>query len=150
MYNREKRARFVLLRAQGVSIRAIADELKISTSTVWNWNGEHADEIYHLTQSGIAMTLSEMGVDKNGRLKTTAGVINYLRESIEQDIAEKKIPDQEKVNSLIKLYSLICKDDPSTGWSGKFSERPKYGMFLQPEPDRGIMDLCRDHHEDPE
>ena len=37
MYDRQKRGKLILLRAQGRSIRAIAEELAISTSTVWKW-----------------------------------------------------------------------------------------------------------------
>jgi hypothetical protein len=48
MCDRVKRGRFVLLRAQGKSIRAITEELGISTSKVWKWNGEHALKTAHL------------------------------------------------------------------------------------------------------
>jgi hypothetical protein len=141
MYDRVKRGRFVLLRAQGKSIRAIAEELGISTSTVWQWNGEHAHEIAHLSQSGIGMTLSDLGVDKTERLKISAGLFNLLRSNIEQDIATGKIPDSEKMQYLLKVYQLICREDSSSVSPERFSKRPQYGMFLKPEPQPGIDEL---------
>ncbi len=78
----EQKSRFILLRAKGLSYAKIAKELKVSTSTLTNWNQELLEEIAQAKSVELEALQEEYFMLKEGRIKLLGGQLKTIQEEI--------------------------------------------------------------------
>ena len=69
----EQKSRFIHLRAKGYSYTKIAKELKVSTSTLSNWNQELLEEIAQAKVVELEALQEEYFMLKEGRIRLLGG-----------------------------------------------------------------------------
>ncbi len=78
----EQKSRFIHLRAKGLSYAKIAKELKVSTSTLSNWNQELLDEITQAKAMELEALQEEYFMLKEGRIRLLGGQLKTIQEEI--------------------------------------------------------------------
>jgi transposase len=78
----EQKSRFILLRAKGLSYAKIAKELKVSTSTLTNWNQELLEEVAQAKSMELEALQEEYFMLKEGRIKLLGGQLKTIQEEI--------------------------------------------------------------------
>jgi transposase len=78
----EQKSRFILLRAKGLSYAKIAKDLKVSTSTLTNWNQELLEEIAQAKSMELEALQEEYFMLKEGRIKLLGGQLKTIQEEI--------------------------------------------------------------------
>jgi len=78
----EQKSRFIHLRAKGLSYAKIAKELKVSTSTLTNWNQELLEEIAKAKATELEALQGEYFMLKEGRIKLLGGQLKTIQEEI--------------------------------------------------------------------
>lgn len=78
----EQKNRFVHLRAKGLSYAKIAKELKVSTSTLTNWNQELLEEIAKAKAMELEALQEEYFMLKEGRIRLLGGQLKTIQEEI--------------------------------------------------------------------
>ncbi|MHC4171718.1 MAG: helix-turn-helix domain-containing protein [Planctomycetota bacterium] len=78
----QKKSQFVQLRAKGLSYAKIAKELKVSTSTLTNWNQELQEEIAQAKAMELEALQEEYFILKEGRIKLLGDQLKAIQEEI--------------------------------------------------------------------
>ena len=78
----EQKSRFIHLRAKGYSYARIAKELKVSTSTLTNWNQELQEHIAQAKATELEALQEEYFMLKEGRIELLGGQLKTLQEEI--------------------------------------------------------------------
>jgi transposase len=78
----EQKSRFIHLRAKGLSYAKIAKELKVSTSTLSNWNQELLVEIAQIKAMELEALQEEYFMLKEGRIRLLGGQLKTIQEEI--------------------------------------------------------------------
>jgi len=78
----EQKSKFIHLRAKGLSYAKIAKELKVSTSTLTNWNQELLEEIAKAKAMELEALQEEYFMLKEGRIKLLGGQLKTIQEEI--------------------------------------------------------------------
>ena len=78
----EQKNRFVHLRAKGYSYARIAKELKVSTSTLTNWNQELQEHIAQAKATELEALQEEYFMLKEGRIRLLGGQLKTIQEEI--------------------------------------------------------------------
>jgi len=78
----EQKSRFIHLRAKGLSYAKIAKELKVSTSTLSNWNQELQEEIAEAKAMELEALQEEYFMLKEGRIRLLGGQLKTIQEEI--------------------------------------------------------------------
>lgn len=78
----ELKSRFIHLRAKGLSYSKIAQELKVSTSTLSNWNQELLYEIAQAKAMELEALQEEYFMLKEGRIRLLGGQLKTIQEEI--------------------------------------------------------------------
>ena len=78
----EQKSKFIHLRAKGLSYARIAKELKVSTSTLCNWNQELLEEIAQTKAMELEALQEEYFMLKEGRIKLLGGQLKTIQEEI--------------------------------------------------------------------
>jgi transposase len=78
----QKKSQFVQLRAKGLSYAKIAKELKVSTSTLTNWNQELQEEIAEAKAMELEALQEEYFILKEGRIKLLGDQLKAIQEEI--------------------------------------------------------------------
>jgi len=78
----EQKSRFIHLRARGLSYTKIAKELKVSTSTLSNWNQELLDQIAQAKALELEALQEEYFMLKEGRIRLLGGQLKTIQEEI--------------------------------------------------------------------
>ncbi|TKJ36294.1 MAG: hypothetical protein CEE38_12840 [Planctomycetes bacterium B3_Pla] len=78
----EQKSRFIHLRAKGLSYAKIAKDLKVSTSTLTNWNQELLEEIAQAKSMELEALQEEYFMLKEGRIKLLGGQLKTIQEEI--------------------------------------------------------------------
>ncbi len=78
----EQKSRFIHLRAKGLSYAKIANELKVSTSTLTNWNQELHKEIAQAKAMEMEALQEEYFILKEGRIKLLGDQLKAIQEEI--------------------------------------------------------------------
>ena len=78
----EQKSRFILLRAKGLSYAKIAKDLKVSTSTLTNWNQELQEEIAQAKAVELETLQEEYFILKEGRIRLLGGQMRTIQEEI--------------------------------------------------------------------
>jgi len=78
----EQKSRFIHLRAKGFSYAKIAKELKVSTSTLTNWNQELQEHIAQAKATELEALQEEYFMLKEGRIRLLGGQLKTIQEEI--------------------------------------------------------------------
>ena len=78
----EQKSRFIHLRAKGLSYAKIAKELKVSTSTLSNWNQELEEQIAWVKALELEALQEEYFMLKEGRIKLLGSQLKTIQEEI--------------------------------------------------------------------
>ena len=78
----EQKSRFIHLRAKGHSYARIAKELKVSTSTLTNWNQELQEHIAQAKATELEALQEEYFMLKEGRIRLLGGQLKTIQEEI--------------------------------------------------------------------
>ena len=78
----EQKSRFIHMRAKGLSYAKIAKELKVSTSTLSNWNQELLEEIAQAKAIEIEALQEEYFMLKEGRIRLLGGQLKTIQKEI--------------------------------------------------------------------
>ena len=85
----EQKSRFIHLRAKGYSYAKIAKELKVSTSTLSNWNQELLEEIAQAKLVELEALQEEYFMLKEGRIRLLGGQLKIIQEEIKENRQEE-------------------------------------------------------------
>lgn len=87
----ERKHRFVVLRAKGLSYAKIAKELKVSTSMLSNWNQELLDEIAQARAMELEALQEEFFLLKKDSIRLLGGQLKSIQAEIcKRDLSEIK------------------------------------------------------------
>jgi hypothetical protein len=78
----EQKSRFIHLRAKGYSYARIAKELKVSTSTLTNWNQELQEQVSQARAMELEALQEEYFVLKEGRIRLLGDQLKVIRKEI--------------------------------------------------------------------
>jgi transposase len=78
----QKKSQFVQLRAKGLSYAKIAKELRVSTSTLTNWNQELQEEIAQAKAMELEALQEEYFILKEGRIRLLGDQLKAIQEEI--------------------------------------------------------------------
>ena len=78
----EQNSRFIHLRAKGLSYAKIAKELRVSTSTLTNWNQDLQEEIAQVKAMELEALQEEYFILKEGRIRLLGGQLKTIQEEI--------------------------------------------------------------------
>jgi transposase len=78
----EQKSRFIHLRAKGLSYAKIAKELKVSTSTLTNWNQELLEKIGQAKAMELEALQEEYFILKEGRIKLLGDQLKAIQEEV--------------------------------------------------------------------
>ncbi len=78
----EQKSRFIHLRAKGYSYTKIAKELKVSTSTLTNWNQELQEEIAQAKAMELEALQEEYFILKEGRIRLLGEQLKAIQDEI--------------------------------------------------------------------
>jgi transposase len=78
----EQKSRFIHLRAKGYSYVKIAKELKVSTSTLTNWNQELQEEIAQAKAMELEALQEEYFILKEGRIRLLGEQLKAIQDEI--------------------------------------------------------------------
>ena len=78
----EQKSRFIHLRAKGLSYAKIAKDLKVSRSTLTNWNHELEEEIAQAKAMELEALQEEFFMLKEGRIRLLGGQLKTIQEEI--------------------------------------------------------------------
>lgn len=78
----EQKSRFIHLRAKGYSYARIAKELKVSTSTLTNWNQELQEEVSQARAMELEALQEEYFVLKEGRIRLLGEQLKAIQKEI--------------------------------------------------------------------
>jgi transcriptional regulator with XRE-family HTH domain len=78
----QQKAKFIHLRAKGLSYAKIAKELKVSKSTLTNWNQELHTEIAQAKAMELEALQEEYFILKEGRIRLLGGQLKTIQEAI--------------------------------------------------------------------
>ena len=78
----EQKSRFIHLRAKGYSYARIAKELKVSTSTLTNWNQELQEHIAWAKATELEALQEEYFMLKEGRIRLLGGQLKTIQQEI--------------------------------------------------------------------
>ena len=78
----EQKSKFIHLRAKGYSYARIAKELKVSTSTLTNWNQELQEEVSQARAMELEALQEEYFVLKEGRIRLLGDQLKVIQKEI--------------------------------------------------------------------
>ena len=89
MEGSDKKIRFVELRAQGLSYRAIEKELDISRATCGKWNAELTDQIAELKKDKLSELYNAYFMTREARIKQLGDTLKKVNKALEtKDLGE--------------------------------------------------------------
>lgn len=85
----QKKEQFIILRAEGQSLRACAKELKVSKDTCAQWDRELEDAIAELRADNLQAVYTQYGLYRESRIKALGDTVN----SIDNELASRDFSD---------------------------------------------------------
>jgi transposase len=102
----EQKSRFIHLRAKGYSYAKIAEELKVSTSTLSNWNQELLEEIAQAKVVELEALQEEYFMLKEGRIRLLGGQLKIIQEEInDRDLS--KVSTEKLMELQLRYFSEL-------------------------------------------
>lgn len=91
MKDQEKRTEFIRLRAEGKSLRAIAEEIGVSKSTLSEWDKSLSSEVSQLRAENLEELYSSYGMAKEGRIRALGETLRRIDTALEGvDLSEMR------------------------------------------------------------
>jgi transposase len=119
----EQKSRFIHLRAKGYSYTKIAKELKVSTSTLTNWNQELQKEIAQAKAMELEALQEEYYLLKEGRIRLLGGQLKIIQEEISgRDLS--KVSTEKLMELQLRYFGELKTEYVAT------PERDKIGIKL--------------------
>ncbi len=97
--SQEIRDKFVVLRAQGLSLGKIVEQIDISKNTAISWNRKLAAQVELLKEEGLAGLCAEFRVERADRIGRLVGQID----AIETELSGRDLSDVETA-PLVRLF----------------------------------------------
>lgn len=108
----DKRAEFIICRAEGLSLRATANKLDIGKTTCQRWDKELKQEIGETRRETIKTLLDAYSMHKQGRIKALGDTLKRINNALEK----KNFEDMEPGRLLeLKLKYMTELKDEYTG-----------------------------------
>ena len=108
----DKRAEFIICRAEGLSLRATANKLDIGKTTCQRWDKELKQEIGETRRETIKNLLDAYSMHKQGRIKALGDTLKRINNALEK----KNFEDMEPGRLLeLKLKYMTELKDEYTG-----------------------------------
>lgn len=102
----QKKAKFVELRAKGLSYDKIAKRLKVSRSTVANWCQELEAEIARLRAIEMDALYEEFFLLKQGRIQLLGGQLKAIMEELKgRSLAD--VPTEKLLELQLRYYGAL-------------------------------------------
>lgn len=114
----QKKSQFVQLRAKGLSYAKIAKELKVSTSTLTNWNQELQEEIAHAKAMELEALQEEYFILKEGRIKLLGDQLKAIQEEISsRDLS--KVSTERLIDLQLRYFGELKSEYVATATGDK-------------------------------
>ena len=84
MKQQEQRTEFIRMRAEGKSLRAIAAEIKVSKSTLSEWEKELRAEVERLRAENLEELYTTYGMAKEARIQRVGDTLRRIDEALAQ------------------------------------------------------------------
>lgn len=105
----ELKARFIEMRAKGLSIRAIAKELQLSPQTISNWHVELEEEIARLKAIELEALYEEFHLLKAHRLKRLGSQLLAIEEELtKRELSD--VPTDKLMDLQLKFFDEVRKE----------------------------------------
>jgi len=131
--------RFVERRAQGISLRAVADELRIGVQTAVRWERKFKEQIESLKVLELEALQEKYWLTEKARIERLGGQLLRIKDQLDEsdfsDIEAPKLLDME-----LKLDATLSKGtsrlahktpgDQNEAPHVSFAESPEYKKFL--------------------
>ena len=96
----EEKARFIQLRAQGLSFDSIAEEMQVSKPTLLKWQGEFYEEVKQAQFHEFDNLLNQFQVHRNKRFENNCRLLNACYAELEnriEQLEELSVPELQKL-----------------------------------------------------
>ena len=114
----QKKSQFVQLRAKGLSYAKIAKELKVSTSTLTNWNQELHEEIAEAKAMELEALQEEYFMLKEGRIRLLGGQLKTIQEEISgRDLS--KVSTEKLMELQLRYFGELKTEHVATAMENK-------------------------------
>ncbi|MHC4749957.1 MAG: helix-turn-helix domain-containing protein [Planctomycetota bacterium] len=114
----EQKSRFIHLRAKGYSYTKIAKELKVSTSTLTNWNQELQEEIAQAKAMELEALQEEYYLLKEGRIRLLGGQLKTIQEEISgRDLS--KVSTEKLIELQLRYFGELKTEYVATATGNK-------------------------------
>ena len=115
MKKQEQRTEFIRLRAEGRSLRAIAEEIGVSKSTLSEWEKELRAEVDRLRAENLEELYSSYGMAKEARIRRIGETLRRIDTAL--DAVDLSALSPEKLLDYKLKYQAALKDEytPSAG-----------------------------------
>jgi len=114
----EQKSRFIHLRAKGLSYAKIAKELKVSTSTLTNWNQELLEEIAQVKAVELEALQEEYLMLKEGRIRLLGGQLKAIQEKISnRDLS--KVSTEKLMELQLRYFGELKTEHVATATGNK-------------------------------
>lgn len=107
MFNMEVKTKFIELKAAGMPMYKIANELGVHRATIMRWNRELAPYILIARQDVIDEVLFENGCMKVSRIEKISKMLTVYYKIFEMDEPEKDFDSDVLINRITKLTKLL-------------------------------------------
>ena len=114
----EQKSRFIYLRAKGLSYAKIAKELKVSTSTLTNWNQELLEEVAQAKAIELEALQEEYFMLKEGRIRLLGGQLKTIQEEISgRDLS--KVSTEKLMELQLRYFGELKTEHVATAMENK-------------------------------
>jgi hypothetical protein len=126
--------RFIELRAQSVSLRAVADKLGIGLQTAGRWERKFKEQIESLNALELEALREKYWLTEKARIERLGGQLLRIRDQLDErdflDVETPKLLDME-----LKLYTALSKGDATLVHKtrGHQNEAPHVSFADSPE-----------------
>lgn len=113
MKKQEQKTEFIRLRAEGRSLRAIAEEIGVSKSTLSEWEKELRAEVDRLRAENLEELYSSYGMAKEARIRRIGETLRRIDTAL--DAVDLSALSPEKLLDYKLKYQAALKEEYKTG-----------------------------------
>ena len=123
MKQHETKAEFIRLRAEGNSLRAIAEEIGVSKSTLSEWDKALSAEVSRLRAENLEELYSAYGMAKEARIRRVGDILNRIDEALDS-VDLSALPPEKLLDYALKYQAALREEykAPAVEVSGEATE----------------------------